>query len=226
MNLNSPPPPLGEFWKNWGESLNNWLITSKDKLSNWISGDSAYQDGLIMWRRSDDKVIVSYDGAWHPLSEGGGTNQGSYAMFYDTTNQTATSVDTAYAITWDSTAYSNNISIDGTDSSKLNFAKSGTYHIVFSATIHSENASSKNIYFFPRIDGVDIDGSTMMHTLDNNNNRKVVTRAGLFTITAGSYLQAMWSTSDTDLDLHPLTGLSFAPDIPSATITIMEVTTS
>ena len=226
MNLNSPPPPLGEFWKNWGESLNNWLITSKDKLSNWISGDSAYQDGLIMWRRSDDKVIVSYDGAWHPLSEGGGTNQGSYAMFYDTTNQTATSVDTAYAITWDSTAYSNNISIDGTDSSKLNFAKSGTYHIVFSATIHSENASSKNIYFFPRIDGVDIDGSTIMHTLDNNNNRKVVTRAGLFTITAGSYLQAMWSTSDTDLDLHPLTGLSFAPDIPSATITIMEVTTS
>ena len=226
MNLNSPPPPLGEFWKNWGESLNNWLITSKDKLSNWISGDSAYQDGLIMWRRSDDKVIVSYDGAWHPLSEGGGTNQGSYAMFYDTTNQTATSVDTAYAITWDSTAYSNNISIDGTDSSKLNFAKSGTYHIVFSATIHSENASSKNIYFFPRIDGVDIDGSTIMHTLDNNNNRKVVTRAGIFTITSGSYLQAMWSTSDTDLDLHPLTGLSFAPDIPSATITIMEVTTS
>ena len=226
MNLNSPPPPLGEFWKNWGESLNNWLITSKDKLSNWISGDSAYQDGLIMWRRSDDKVIVSYDGAWHPLSEGGGTNQGSYAMFYDTTNQTATSVDTAYAITWDSTAYSNNISIDGTDSSKLNFAKSGTYHIVFSATIHSENASSKNIYFFPRIDGVDIDGSTMMHTLDNNNNRKVVTRGGMFQITAGSYIQAMWSTSDTDLDLHPLTGLSFAPDIPSATITIMEVTTS
>ena len=226
MNLNSPPPPLGEFWKNWGESLNNWLITSKDKLSNWISGDSAYQDGLIMWRRSDDKVIVSYDGAWHPLSEGGGTNQGSYAMFYDTTNQTATSVDTAYAITWDSTAYSNNISIDGTDSSKLNFAKSGTYHIVFSATIHSENASSKNIYFFPRIDGVDIDGSTMMHTLDNNNNRKVVTRGGMFQITSGSYLQAMWSTSDTDLDIHPLTGLSFAPDIPSATITIMEVTTS
>jgi len=34
----------------------------------------------------------------------------------------------------------------------------------------------------------------------------------------------MWSTSDTDLDMHPLTGLSFAPDIPSATICITEVT--
>jgi len=226
MSSFNPPPPLGERWKVWGESLNKWLTTTKDKLSNYKSGDSAYQDGLMMWRRSDDKVIVSYDGAWHPLSEGGGTNQGSYAMFYDTTNQTAAAVDTAYPITWNSTAFSNNISIDGTDSSKLNFSKSGTYHIVFSATIHSENASSKNIYFFPRIDGVDIPGSTMMHTLDNNNNRKVVTRGGMFQITSGSYLQAMWSTDDTDLDMHPLTGLSFAPDIPSVIITIMEVTTS
>jgi len=225
MSSFNPPPPLGERWKVWGESINKWLIATRDKITNYKSGDSAYQDGLMMWRRSDNKVIVSYDGVWHPLNEGGGTNQGSYGMFYDTTNQTASAVDTAYGISWNNTAYSNNISIDGTDATKLNFAKSGTYHIVFSATIHSENASSKNIYFFPRIDGVDIDGSTMAHTLDNNNNRKVVTRAGLFTITAGSYIQAMWATSDTDLDLHGETGLSFAPDIPSATITIMEVTT-
>jgi len=225
MSSFNPPPPLGERWKVWGESINKWLIATRDKITNYKSGDSAYQDGLMMWRRSDNKVIVSYDGVWHPLNEGGGTNQGSYGMFYDTTNQTASAVDTAYGISWNNTAYSNNISIDGTDATKLNFSKSGTYHIVFSATIHSENASSKNIYFFPRIDGVDIDGSTMKHTLDNNNNRKVVTRAGLFTITAGSYIQAMWATSDTDLDLHGETGLSFAPDIPSATITIMEVTT-
>jgi len=226
MSTRLPPPPLGNLWKSWGERLNTWLATTKDKLSNYNSGDSAYQDGLMMWRRSDDKVIVSYDGAWHPLSEGGGTNQGSYAMFYDTTNQIAAAVDTAYGITWNGTAYSNNISIDGTDASKLNFSKSGTYHVVFSATIHSENASSKHIYFFPRIDGVNISGSTMMHSLDSNNNRKVVTRGGMFQIDSGSYLQAMWSTDDTDLDLDGVTGLSFAPDIPSATITIMEVTTS
>jgi len=35
----------------------------------------------------------------------------------------------------------------------------------------------------------------------------------------------MWATDDTDLDMHPVTGLSFAPDIPSATITITEVST-
>ena len=68
MSSFNPPPPLGERWKVWGESLNKWLSATKDKITNYKSGDSAYQDGLMMWRRSDDKVIVSYDGAWHPLS--------------------------------------------------------------------------------------------------------------------------------------------------------------
>ena len=75
MSVSTPPPPLGERWKVWGEALNKWLTQTRDKLSNYTSGDSAYQDGVLMWRRSDDKVIVSYDGAWHPLNEGGGTNK-------------------------------------------------------------------------------------------------------------------------------------------------------
>jgi len=224
MSGQIPPPPFGTF-QQWGERLNSFITSTKDLLTFFTSNASAYRNGVLLWDDSNKYPVVSKDGVWTPLGLGGGTNSGSYGMFYDTTNQTATDVDTPYGITWNSTAYSNNISIDGTDASKLNFTKSGTYQVLFSATIHSENASAKHIYFFPRIDGTDIDGSTMMHSLDTNNNRKVVTRGGIFQIDAGSYLQAMWATDDTDLDMHPVTGLSFAPDIPSATITITEVST-
>ena len=218
-----PPPPFGTL-KQWGERLNSFLISTKDLLTFKTDNATAYRNGVMLWDDTNNYPVVSIDGVWTPLGIGGGTNQGSYGMFYDTTNQTATDVDTPYGVSWNSTAYSNNIAIDGTDTTKINFTKGGTYHITFSATIHSENASAKHIYFFPRIDGTDIDGSTMMHSLDTNNNRKVVTRAGMFEIDSGSYLQTMWATDDTDLDMHPVTGLSFAPDIPSATITIVEVT--
>jgi len=218
-----PPPPFGTL-KQWGERLNSFLISTKDLLTFKTDNATAYRNGVMLWDDTNNYPVVSIDGVWTPLGIGGGTNQGSYGMFYDTTNQTATDVDTPYGVSWNSTAYSNNIAIDGTDATKINFTKGGTYHITFSATIHSENASAKHIYFFPRIDGTDIDGSTMMHSLDTNNNRKVVTRAGMFEIDSGSYLQTMWATDDTDLDMHPVTGLSFAPDIPSATITIVEVT--
>jgi len=220
-----PPPPLGERWKTWGEQLNKWLASTRDKLSNFTSGDSAYQDGVLMWRRTDDKVIVSYDGEWHPLGYGGGFNSGSYGAFYDTTTQSATAINTAYAISWGNTAYSNNIAIDGTDSTKINFSVGGTFLVGFSCTLHSENASSKEIYLFPRIDGTDVAGSTMIYTLDDNDHRKVISRSGVFQIEAGSYLQAMFAVDDLGLDLHGASATAFAPATPSVTITITEVTT-
>ena len=226
MNLNSPPPPLGEFWKNWGESLNNWLITSKDKLSNWISGDSAYQDGLIMWRRSDDKVIVSYDGAWHPLGYGGGTNQGSHGLFYDTTTQTATAINTAYAVTFNNSGLTNNISINSGDSSRIDFAKAGKYLITFTATMKSTDSSTKTVYFFPRVNGVDVANSGIISTVHENGQRKVVTRNGIFSFSAGDYLQAMWAVDNTDLFIEPESATAFAPATPSVTMTINEITTS
>lgn len=223
MSTPLPPPPLGERWKTWGESLNKWLAATRDTLRNLTSGDSAYQDGIFMWDRSGYPV-VSYNGAWQPIGFGHGKKP--YGVFYDTTNQTAASTNTAYEVSWGNTAYNNLIDLNATDDTKIEFDVSGTYYIQFSATIHSENSSAKKIYFWPRVDGTDIAGSTMVHTLDVNNNRKTITRSGIFEIDAGSYLQAIWATDDTGLDLHGVAASSPIPAVPSATITIHEVTTS
>ena len=225
MSVANPPPPLGEKWKVWGESLNKWLSTTRDKLSNFTSGDSAYQDGALMWRRSDDKVIVSYDGAWHPLGYGGGTNYGSHAFIYSTTSQTASAVDTAYGITWDSIHTSNNISINSGDSTRIDFAKGGTFYINFHATVASSNSSTKTVYFFPKVNGVTQDHSTIISTAHENGQKKIVSRDGLFTVNAGDYLQAMWAVDDIALWLEHNSATSFAPSTPSVTLSILEVTT-
>jgi len=226
MSAFNPPPPLGDKWKVWGESLNKWLSSTRDKLSNFTSGDSAYQDGALMWRRSDDKVIVSYDGEWHPLSEGGGINQGSHGFFYDTTAQTATADDTAYAITFNNSGLTNNISINSGDSSRIDFAKAGKYLITFTATMESSSGSTKTVYFFPRVNGVDVANSGIISSVHENGQRKVVTRNGIFSFSAGDYLQAMWAVDDTDLWIQPESATAFAPATPSVTMTINEITTS
>ena len=226
MSAFNPPPPLGDRWKVWGESLNKWLSSTRDKLSNFTSGDSAYQDGALMWRRSDKKVIVSYDGAWHPLSEGGGINEGSHGLFYDTTTQTATAINTAYAVTFNNSALTNNISINSGDSSRIDFAKAGKYLITFTATMESTSASTKTVYFFPRVNGVDVANSGIISTVHENGQRKVVTRNGIFSFTANDYLQAMWAVDDLDLYIEPESATAFAPATPSITMTINEITTS
>lgn len=184
-------------------------------------GDIRYADGSD-WEPGQGENIYWYDGTnWIAMSGAGGA--GDYGQFYDTTNQTAAAIDTGYGITWGGTAYSRGVSVDTVDTTKINFTHSGRYYIDFTATIHSENASSKEIYFWPAINGTDVANSGMVHTLESNNHRRTISRSGIFDVNSGDYLQAMWATNDTDLDLHGLAASAFAPAIPSATLSVIQV---
>tara|TARA_R110000751_G_scaffold136999_1_gene240114 strand:+ start:6476 stop:6691 length:216 start_codon:yes stop_codon:yes gene_type:complete len=59
-----PPPPLGEKWNLWAESLNGFLIKSLDKLRFKTSNDSAAEDGVMMWDAAQACPVVSKNGAW------------------------------------------------------------------------------------------------------------------------------------------------------------------
>ena len=225
MSTPLPPPPLGTKWNAWGERLNTWLTTTRDKLRYLVGGESASEDGILMWDSSVTKPVVSIDGVWTPLGLGGGTNSGSHAFIYSTTSQTASAIDTAYGITWNNIGDSNNISINGSDSTRIDFAKGGTFYINFHATLSSSNASTKTVYFFPKINGTTQDHSTIISTLHENGQKKIASRNGLFTVSAGDYLQAMWATDDVAAWLENNTATSFAPSTPSVTLSIVETTT-
>ena len=143
-----------------------------------------------------------------------------HAAFVDFTTQTHTLIDTAKAITWDTTADSHHIYI-GSPTSRIYFDKSGLYQITFTAQILSSNASDKAFWFWPRINGTDITGSTMKISLDVNNATKTISRPGLFEITAGDYLEAMWAVNDTATALVTYAAESFCPAVPSVTLMIV-----
>lgn len=214
-----PPPPLGDRWSEWGERLNTFLIRTLNKLQFLSPNDSAKDDGLLMWDRDIEHAVISLDGVWKPLSYG----YNAYGMFYSTTAQTATTINTPKAIQWENTAYSVYISVDGTYPSRIVFAKSGTYAIEFSGELHSTNASAKTIYVWPRINGTDVPGSTMVNTIAINDQRTTVSRSGIFQVTAGDYLEAMFAVTDLALDFHGLAATAFAPASPSVSLVVKEM---
>ena len=71
MSTPLPPPPLGPQWNAWGERLNKWLTTTRDKLRHLVGGESATDNGILMWDESDKNPVVSIDGVWTPLGLGG-----------------------------------------------------------------------------------------------------------------------------------------------------------
>ena len=121
------------------------------------------------------------------------------------------------------TGPSQGISLNSSDSSKIEFTHSGNYHISFVATVSSSSASTKTIEIFPRINGVDIANSGIISTAHENGQKKVIARNGMFAINAGDYLQAMFVVDDTDIWLEHENASSYAPGVPSATISIVQV---
>ena len=185
-------------------------------------GDIRYADGSD-WNPGQGKNLYYYNGTnW--IAFAGGSGAGSYAEFFDTSQQTVASINTAYPITWNGTDVTDGVSLNVSDTSKMEFTYGGIYHVDMSATIHSTSASSKDVWIWPRINGVDVaNSSSMVNSLDTNNHRQTINRSGLFTIASGDYLQWMWASNDTNLDLHGTAASAFGPAVPSATVTIVQV---
>lgn len=210
---------LGDIVYNVASMRLEQLHAEPDKPRN---GDIRYADGSD-WNPGQGKNLYYYNGTnW--IAFAGGSGAGSYAEFFDTSQQTVASINTAYPITWNGTDVTDSVSLNVSDTSKMEFTYGGIYHVDMSATIHSTSASSKDVWIWPRINGVDVaNSSSMVNSLDTNNHRQTINRSGLFTIASGDYLQWMWATSDTDLDLHGTAASAFGPAVPSATVTIVQV---
>lgn len=146
----------------------------------------------------------------------------AYGAFYDTTDQTAALANTAYALTFDSTSASNGVSI-GAPTSRVVVSESGLYSFDFSAQITSTNASTKTLWFWPRINGVDATDSAMKVSITSAGFTMPVSRSMDFTLSAGDYLEAMWATDDVNVTIEAAPSTAFAPATPSVILSVTQI---
>jgi hypothetical protein len=209
-----PPPPLGPSWSAWGERLSAYLTQVRTKLSNLLPTDVASDDGILLWDRTGYPV-VSKNGEFRQIVLADG-----YAQLIRTATQQAATANTAYGIAWDAMVFGDGITLDPTDNTKIVFSEDGKFILSFSAELKSSSGSSKSIWIWPRINGVDTNGTTMKTTLDTNNQDIVVSRSAIFEMQAGQYLQAMFAVSDVNIWIDAPAATAFAPSAPAATLSI------
>ena len=216
---------LQEELKRIAEATNNISDGHLDKAHveppRPRAGDIRYADGSD-WNPGQGENLYYFNGTiWRAYA--GGSGAGDFAQIDDTTTHTASSADTPTAITWDTVPYSQGISVNSTDTSKIEFTNSGKYYMHFSCLLESNSGSNKEIWIFPRINGTDVAGSTIYHTLSTNGNKRTLSKGGIFDVTAGDYLQAMFAVDDTNLRLTAQAATSFAPSAPSTSIEIIQL---
>ena len=209
-----PPPPFGADWKPWGERLNTYLSRIRTLLSTRLPSDVAADDGIVLWDR-EGYPVVSKGGEFRQIVLADG-----YVSLSRTTVQVATAINTAQAIGWDAPSFNSGIALDPTDNTKIVFEEDGVYLLAFAVELLSSSSNAKSGWFWPRIDGVDVPGSTIKVTLSDNGHHIVMSRSAAFPMTAGSYLQAMWAVSDLTLWIDAPAATAFAPSSPAVTLAI------
>ena len=206
-------PQIGPDLSQWGRQLTNFLQRNLTKLFFKTASDNPSENGILLWDDVNEYPVISKNGAWVQVVLEDGHYLGAI-----TADQTAASSNTAYALT-----YTSSISAgitNGTPASRIVFDEAGEYMISFSAQISAGASSSVDFYFWPKINGVDVTGSTMVNTLKNNGARLVVSRSSIFQVSAGDYLEAYWAVSDTNGFLDATAATAFCPAAPASTIAI------
>jgi hypothetical protein len=207
------PQPIGDDWKAWGGRLVRHLTRAMPRLQFKVADSNPSENGIIAWDDVNGYPVVSKGNEWRQIV----LEDGHYAGAV-TSDQTAAAADTAYALT-----YSSSIAegvANGTPASRIVFEEAGEYMVAFSAQIASTSSSTVTFWFWPRVNGVDVAGSTMKNALHQNGSVLVVSRSAIFNFSAGDYLEAMWAVDSTSGYLNASTATAFAPAAPASTISI------
>ena len=206
-------PPIGPDLRQWGRQLSLYLQQNLAKLGFKTATDNPSENGVILWDEVNGYPVVSKNGEFRQIVLEDGHYTGGI-----TTDQTAASINTAYALTYTS-SIAEGIT-NGTPASRIVFEESGEYMISFSAQISSTSSSTVNFWFWPRVNGSDVAGSTMKNALHQNGATLVVSRSVIFNFAAGDYLEAMWAIDSTSGFLDATAATAFAPAAPASTIAI------
>lgn len=211
----NPPPPTGDI-RQWAERLVAWLVRSKDRITFKQADHTAVDDGVLLWDAVNKEPVITKDGEFRPL-----VIQDGSGMAYSNSNITAAAINTAYDITWDGIADADQISLQ--NGTEIHFDKGGMFMLAFSVQITSNNASLKDLWFWPAINGTDVAGSTMKISIETNGGTMVMSRSALFNISAGDYLEARWATSDIAVTLEAHAAETFCPATPSVTLSVTRI---
>lgn len=142
-----------------------------------------------------------------------------YGSFYDTTTQTATAINTATAITFNTTDLSSGVRI-GTTTSHVIVDTDGIYNFQTSIQLDSTVATAEAFYLWFRKNGVDVTNSASQVRVQGNNAEVLVALNYFFNLKANDYVELMFSVSNLGVQLLASGPVAPHPGIPSVILTV------
>ena len=169
------------------------------------------------------KLLNSLQSVFGP--RGGKYLNNPYGAFQDSTDQVAASTTVAYPVTFNTTDFSNGVTI--ASNSRITVADAGIWNLQFSLQFTNTTNASQDVDVWFRVNGTNITASNSRFGLaprkDASDPFHVIMALNYFaSLNATDYIEIMWRTTDTGVSIEQYAaGTSpTRPAIPSAIATM------
>jgi hypothetical protein len=171
-------------------------------------------------RIGGDSVIL-----FAPASAAAYADSAPYGAFQDSTNQTAASTTVAYAVTFNTTDFTNGITLS--NSSRLNVKNAGLYNLQFSIQLKNTTNDGQDVDIWFRKNGTNIANSnSRFHPPQRKSSgdpSHIIAALNFFVdMAANDYIEIVWRTANTGVSIEAF-GTSTSPTrpaVPSAIATM------
>jgi hypothetical protein len=141
-----------------------------------------------------------------------------YGSFYDTTTQTATVINTAKAITFNTTDLSQGVFLSTT--SRVMVDTEGIYNFDTSFQLDKTAGGTGIFDFWFRLNGVDVTYSASRIRVQGNNAEVFSSLNYFFDLKANDYVELMFSVDDLTVEVAAFPAAAPHPGIPSIILTV------
>ena len=144
-----------------------------------------------------------------------------YGSFISTQSQVAANTTSAFAITLDRTEFASGFVLE--NNSRVKALNSGLYNFQFSIQFTSTNSAAKQIYIFPKKNGVSIPDSSTVYTITGNGVNIVPYLNYVISLNVNDYVEIYFGVSDVAAFIDSPVVPNYSPNIPPVILTVTEV---
>jgi hypothetical protein len=156
---------------------------------------------------------------------GGKFMNNPYGAFQDSTDQVAANTTTAYAITFNTTDFSNGVTM--ASGSRITVADAGIWNLQFSIQLKNTTNDGQDVDIWFRKNGTNIDNSNSRFHLSQRKSAgdpsHIIAALNFFvSMNSNDYIEIMWRTENTGVSIEHF-GTSTSPTrpaVPSAIATM------
>lgn len=169
----------------------------------------------------DERISVDTKIVLIPFSDAAESDTAPYGSFQDSTDQSATTISSAYAMKCNTTDYSNNVYLS--NDSRINFRNYGIYMIQYSIQTKNTTNDGQDIDIWFRKNGTDITASNSRFHLTARKSTGdpsylICVTTFMFELQAGDYVEVMWRVTDVGVTVEALPAVAsgaLTPAIPA-----------